>query len=75
MTRTDVIRGISAHCRASHSAALLGMGWLVLGATTETLEELLEVLTSADVQKDLLDHLATYEALIVERYARSSRLD
>ena len=75
MTRTDVIRAISVHCRSSHAASLLALGWLVLGRPTEELEELLQVLTEADVQKDLLDHLARYEDLVRERYGRSSRLD
>jgi len=75
MTRIDTVRGIAAHCRRSHGAALLAAGWLVIETPTETLEQLLEALGDSDGHVQLLDHVQAYAAAMQERYGTSSRLD
>lgn len=67
MSRADVIRAISIHCRRRHEAALYAMAYLVQEESTETLERLLEALLELQaVGPDWKSHLAAY----AERWGR-----
>jgi hypothetical protein len=75
MTRTDTLLAISRHCRGSHAASLLAVGWLALDMPTDVLERLLEALEDQAEGVVELEWLLRLQGLTTERFSVSSRLD